>query len=286
VNRRGRPDLGDLHHDDALLDALSWGDDETPGEPDPARALLAALRADVLADPPPVFGPLPLVAQARVPAPRHPTEDPAGRPPRRRVHRMLPRSAAAGVAAALVLGAAGVAAASVTATPGNPLYGLRRLIIGPVHPHVAPALVAVDRLLDSAQAALGADRLTAAASQLADAARRLAVLPDDAASGPRRERLAALTALLRSAVAAAGHPAPLPSAQGVARPMAHPTGRPPSPGHSAGHAQPTAEPSGSAKTSWGQNGQSASSGGSPGSGHPDAGSSSEPSRAPSENPRA
>ncbi|MEO3779403.1 anti-sigma-D factor RsdA [Micromonospora sp. B11E3] len=224
----GQPELATVARDDLLLDALGRGEEPTDG--DALAAMLAAWRADLLADGADLpdadlfepaadgaglphedmFGP---GADATPASGGGPTvaggRRRASRPARsRRPGRWGVRLAAA-AAAALVL-AAGLGAASRQSGPSSPLWSLTKVL----YPEQAEVR-AVEHTIGRAREALAAGRLDAARELVGRARRDLARVTDPAVAARLR---AELDSVLRDLDAAApaqpspAGPAPVPAA--------------------------------------------------------------------------
>ncbi|MGC5019293.1 anti-sigma-D factor RsdA [Micromonospora sp. DT47] len=192
-------DLTTVAHDDLLLDALGRGETET--DADGLPAMLAAWRADVVADETDadVDGTEVLAVGTGVDrrVDRVRADTPAGpvlasarsRPLRRRALRL-----AAAVVAALVL-ATGLGVGSRTAGPSSPLWSLTKVL----HPERAEVR-AVEDTIDRARDAVAAGRFEEA-RQLIDQARRDLTRITDPADVARLR--ADIDAVLRDLAAAA-----------------------------------------------------------------------------------
>src|SRR4051812_31337162 len=150
-------DVAAMTADDALLDALVYGEDAVSWDLlDPAAEVLAALRADVTAALPPVT--VPAAASATVNLNQRPRLRNAGK-----------RTAVASAVTAAVLSVSGVAAAGIAVTPTGPLGPIHRFFVD-VQPTPSEHAVKQVRLfLRLAEADLDANRLTAASEALAHA---------------------------------------------------------------------------------------------------------------------
>lgn len=130
ANDASVPDIGDLLHDDAFLDALAQGnvaDDASDDERELAELLLS-WREDIVSAPLPEGPTLDDVEHA-LRAGAEDEQPTALAPPRReRRSRWLTSVAGAAAAAAFVVG--GVAVLSQNAMPGDPLWGVREAIHG------------------------------------------------------------------------------------------------------------------------------------------------------------
>jgi hypothetical protein len=135
---------------DALLDALGAG---AAVEDDRTAALLAALVADVSAEP------LPALPQV---------------PRRRRGHRLAPRTGVAAAAVVAMLSTGGVAAASVNAGPTSALFPLHQVLTGrPQLDGSQRQAMEIKDKLKSATKALASGKVARAQKDVASAADRL-----------------------------------------------------------------------------------------------------------------
>jgi hypothetical protein len=152
------PDLSVLQVDDALLDVLGGADAELTGSfaDQELNELLLAWRRDVDAEPIPEL----------VDSDTAVTTIAAGRQPARNRHRFLVPLATA--AAVLAIAFTGVGLAARDAQPGDPLWGLTRVLYSD-HARSVEAAASVRNELDSAGLAISAGRIADARSALAKA---------------------------------------------------------------------------------------------------------------------
>jgi hypothetical protein len=152
------PDISVLQVDDALLDALGGADAELTGSfaDQELNELLLAWRRDVDAEPIPEL----------VDADTAVTTIAAGRQPARNRHRFLVPLATA--AAVLAIAFTGVGLAARDAQPGDPLWGLTRVLYSD-HARSVEAAASVRNELDSAGLAISAGRIADARNALAKA---------------------------------------------------------------------------------------------------------------------
>lgn len=151
-------DLSALQVDDAMLDALGGADAEVTGAIDDQelKELLLAWRRDVDG------APIPELVDTDTAV----TTIAAGRHPARNRHRFLVPLATA--AAVLAIAFTGVGLAARDAQPGDPLWGLTRVLYSD-HARSVEAAASVRNDLDSAGLAISAGRIADARSALAKA---------------------------------------------------------------------------------------------------------------------
>lgn len=190
----GEPlDMAQVRADDALIDGLTQAERPTGADPLDERlaTLLAAWKADVEADPAGELVDVDSAVAAVRSAPR----------PHRRRPLFGPLTAAAAIA---VMAFGGVGLVAKDSEPGDPLWGISKVLYAERARSVEAAIV-IRSHLDVADSALRSGQVEQAEQALAEAQQKLPVVQDK----DGKDRLAARTELLRAQLAKL---TPIPSA--------------------------------------------------------------------------